>query len=302
VYFSDGAPHFMTQERIMFSNPTPSKPHLSLTATMSDDMPSILTPPLHCASILQPAAPPQVVAFESWTISAPICFNCFTFAESRQSDLWTCVCVFTFSSCVFAFLIEMNFSFKSLFAIWSLSPQRLHYYFLFSSVSWRYQKYSTILILVLCLLRVTPLVCSSYSSFAPSSPFFSSWWQKVVSYLPMHLFSHVLHRRRRVSPRRPMYLLMVGSHYCVVRFAYALHMRPQNPVPFPCLYIELFELVIEVIFHYCTTPPCHKIDLFKRPFRGSRSERSDDASVLLVSLIFLYPQKMLICVRWSFEL
>ena len=32
------------------------------------------------------------------------------------------------------------------------------------------------------------------------------------------------------------------------------------------------------------------INLFKRPFRGSRSERLDDAFVLLVSLIFLYPQ------------
>jgi len=59
------APHFMTQERIMFSNPTPSKPRLSPAATMSDDTPSALTPPLHCASILQPATPPQVVAFES---------------------------------------------------------------------------------------------------------------------------------------------------------------------------------------------------------------------------------------------
>ena len=49
-----------------------------------------------------------------------------------------------------------------------------------------------------------------------------------------------------------------------------------------------------MIFHYCTTPPCHKIDLFKRLFRGSCSERLDDASVLLVSLIFLYPQKILI--------
>ena len=73
----------------------------------------------------------------------------------------------------------MNFSFKSLFAIWSLSPQQFHYYFPPSIVSWQYQKYSTILILVLCLLCVTPLVCSSYSSFAPSSPFFSSWWQKL---------------------------------------------------------------------------------------------------------------------------
>jgi len=84
-----------------------------------------------------------------------------------------------------------------------------------------------------------------------------------------------------------LYLLIVGSHYCVVHFAYALHMRQQNLVPFPCLYIELFGLVIEVIFHYCTTPPCHKINLFKRLFRGSL----DDASVLPVSLIFLYPQK-----------
>jgi len=82
-----------------------------------------------------------------------------------------------------------------------------------------------------------------------------------------------------------------------VHFLYALHMRQQNLVPFPCLYIELFELVIEVIFHYCTTPPCQKIHLFKRKFRGSRSERFDDASVLLVSFIFLYPQKILIAIR-----
>ena len=154
---------------------------------------------------------------------------------------------------------------------------------------------------MLCLLCVTPLVCSSYSSFAPSSSFIISWWQ-IVSYLHIHLFFNVLHRRRRISPRRPMYLLIVGSHYCVIRFAYALHMRQQNLVPFPCLYIEFFELVIEVIFHYFTTPPCHKINLFKRPIRGSRFERLDDAFVLLVSLIFLYLQKIFISVRWPLEL
>jgi len=47
-----------------------------------------------------------------------------------------------------------------------------------SIVSWQYQKYSTILILVLCLSCVTPLVCSFYSSFAPPSPVCSSWWQR----------------------------------------------------------------------------------------------------------------------------
>ena len=57
-----------------------------------------------------------------------------------------------------------------------------------------------------------------------------------------------------------MYLLIVESHYCVMRFACALHMRPQNLVFSPYLYIEPIELVIEVIFHYCTTPPSHNDD------------------------------------------
>ena len=81
------APHFMTQERIMFSKPTQSKPRLSPAAMMSNDTPSALTSPLHCTFILQPAAPPQDVAVESVTISAPICLNHFTFAESWKSDL-----------------------------------------------------------------------------------------------------------------------------------------------------------------------------------------------------------------------
>ena len=111
------APHFMTQERLSLL--------LRWWATTRSRL--ALTPPLHCASILQPATPPQVVAFESLTISAPIHLNRFTNTESRKPDLWTCVCVFTFPSSAFAFLIKMSFSFKSLFAIWSLSPQRFHY-------------------------------------------------------------------------------------------------------------------------------------------------------------------------------
>jgi len=82
-----------------------------------------------------------------------------------------------------------------------------------------------------------------------------------------------------------------------MRFAYALHMHQQNLVLFPCLYIELIELLIEVIFHSCTTPDSHKINLFKRLFWGSRFERLDDAFVLLISLIFLYLQKIFISVR-----
>jgi len=82
-----------------------------------------------------------------------------------------------------------------------------------------------------------------------------------------------------------------------MRFAYALHMRRQNLVLFPCLYTEPFELVIEIIFRYCTMPPCHKINLFKRLLRGSRFERLNDAFVFFIGLIFLYPQKIRNSVR-----
>ena len=77
---------------------------------------------LHCASILHPTTPLQVVVLESKTISDPICFNCFTFAASRNPNLWICVFINTFSFCAFAFLIELDFSCKFLFAICSLSP------------------------------------------------------------------------------------------------------------------------------------------------------------------------------------
>ena len=94
-----------------------------------------------------------------------------------------------------------------------------------------------------------------------------------------------------------MYLLIVGSDYCVMRFAYALHMRRQNLVPLSRLYAKPFELAIEIVFHHSPTPPYHKINLLKRPFRGSRFERLDDAFVLLVSNIFFHPQKIFISVR-----
>jgi hypothetical protein len=80
-------PSFHDPRSLMFSNRTPSKPRLSPATTMSDDILSALSSPLHCASISQPVTSPQVFDFESWTISAPICLNRFTFADSRESDL-----------------------------------------------------------------------------------------------------------------------------------------------------------------------------------------------------------------------
>jgi len=85
---------------------------------------SALTPPLHCASIPQPATPPQVVAFESWTILLQFVSIVSLLLNHGNRSLNLCVC-FIFPSSNFAFLIEINFSFKSLFRIWSLLPQPL---------------------------------------------------------------------------------------------------------------------------------------------------------------------------------
>jgi len=106
------APYFLTQERLMLSNPTPSESHLSPAATMSCDMSvdmlSAPIPPLRCASILQPATrPPQHVAFESWTTSAPNCLKRFTIAESRKSFTkhWHTTAITSQSRILFSFEI-----------------------------------------------------------------------------------------------------------------------------------------------------------------------------------------------------
>ena len=100
---------------------------------------------------------------------------------------------------------------------------------------------------MLCLLCVTPLVCHLTQGLPRLHLSAAADDRGIVSYLNTHLFSKVLHQRRRVSPRRPMNLLIVGSDYCVMRLAYALHMRRQSIVLLSCLYTEPFELVIKIV-------------------------------------------------------
>jgi len=61
---------------------------------------------------------------------------------NQGNSIFEPVCVF--SSSAFAFLIEINFSFKSLFAIWSLSPQWFHYHFYPSIVYYSFSAVSEI--------------------------------------------------------------------------------------------------------------------------------------------------------------
>ena len=174
---------FMTRERRMFSSPTPNQPHLSPAATMSDNMLSALTSPLPCACTLH-CNPSSNCRF--WVLDQfySNCVSIVSLLLNHVSPIFESVWLFNLFLFCLCFLMRMNFSrFKSLFAICSLSSQQFHYYLYLS----QFQKYWTILILVLCLLCVTPLVCSSYSNCAPSSPFFSSWWRK-----DCELFTHTL--------------------------------------------------------------------------------------------------------------
>jgi len=81
----------------------------------------------------------------------------------------------------------------------------------------------------------------------------------------------------------------IGLLYHALRICVA-HALPESCPSF-LLVRYAFGAFTEIVFHYSTTPVCHKIDLVKRPIRGSRFERLDDAFVLLISLIFFYPQK-----------
>jgi len=77
--------------------------------------------------------------------------------------------------------------------------------------------------ILLCLLCVTLLVSSSYSSFVPPSPFLSSSWQRDwESFIGTIVLRGSL-LTRDVCPRRSKYLLIVELDHSVMRFAYALH-------------------------------------------------------------------------------
>jgi len=222
------------------------------------------------------------------------------------------VCVFTFSFSVFAFLIEMDFSSKSLFAIWSLSLQRFHYFFYLCIVAWQYQTYSTILILVLRLsiVCVTLLVCSSYWSFTPSSPFFRSWlgWHKDGG---LFTYTLVLQCSPSTSSSQPqtthvtvfadsrIALLCHALHICVA------HAPPESCPSFLSVHLALcFRACYRnrlPLLHHAFLPQNYSVQTFIRG-QPPGFERLDDAFVLLIGLIFLYPQKILISVRWQFEL
>ena len=108
-------------------------------------------------------------------------------------------------------------------------------------VSWHYQRYWTILILLLCLLCETPLVCSSYSSFDPSSPFFSSWWQRDCK-----LFTHtlVLQCSPSTSSHQPQTThVFADSRIALLCHALCICMCRQNLAFFPACTLSFSSLL-----------------------------------------------------------
>jgi len=99
-------PHFMTRERIMFSNPTPSKPRLSPAATMSDDMLSAFlrpcTAPLSCS--LQPLLKLSLLSVRPSLLQF---FSIVSLLLNHGNPIFEFVCVF------YLFLICLCFSEKN---------------------------------------------------------------------------------------------------------------------------------------------------------------------------------------------
>jgi len=170
------APHFMTQERLMFLIPTPSEPRLSPAI---DERRHAVGSHSTLALHLYLAACNHSSSCRFWVLDH-LCSNLsksFYSCWITKTRSWKlCVCFLPFP--LLPLLSDRN-EFQHEVPVCNLVviTQRLYYYFGLT-VCWQYQTYWTILILVVCLLCVTPLVCSSYSSFAPSLPFFRSWWQR----------------------------------------------------------------------------------------------------------------------------
>ena len=197
------ASHFMSWERLMFSNLTSSELLLFPASMVSDNMLSAPTPPLsytaplssysilalhlyQCWRLqgLSPATFPHVVAFESWTRCWALLQSVLTACNLDSISLlldhgtWTqslnlCVCLY-FSLFYLGFSDRNSFYSASLYAILSLSSQRFHphNYSHWNIVSWQCETYWTILLLLLAFyVHVTSLVCSFYSNFARNPAF-----------------------------------------------------------------------------------------------------------------------------------
>jgi len=145
----------MTHEHLMLSNPTPSKLHLRHNDERrhADGSHSALALRLYLATC-NPSSRCQFWVLDHLCFNWSQSFHSCCITETRSLNLSVYI---IFSSSAFASLIQINFRYKPQIAIWTLSPQRFHYYFCLLIVSWQSQKYWTILILVLCLLCVKPV-------------------------------------------------------------------------------------------------------------------------------------------------
>ena len=85
-------------------------------------------------------------------------------------------------------------------------------------------------------------------------------------------------------PRSSLHLLRLeeGHKYPIVHFAYLCHMIGEELVFCFFLYIELFEIVVEVTFSNRSAVTHHKVNLLNFRLRRSSCERTDDAFLLLI--------------------
>jgi len=130
------APHFMFQEHLEFSNPTRAgraslPPNDERRYAFGSH--STLAPRLYLAAY-NPVSSCRFWVLDHLCSNLTESFHSCWITETQYLNLCVCfifepVCVFYLFLFCLCFLIENNFSFKSLFAIWSLSPWCFHCHF-----------------------------------------------------------------------------------------------------------------------------------------------------------------------------
>jgi len=102
-------------------------------------------------------------------------------------------------------------------------------------------------------------------------------------------------------PRTSLHLLEDGHNHPIVHFAYLCHMIGEVLVCFSFLYINPFELGVEVALNNRSTVTHYKVNLLIFPLRSSSFECTDDASDAAHLLLRHSPLEPLVPICRPFE-
>jgi len=130
-------------------------------------------------------------------------------------------------------------------------------------------------------------ILPSWVHYHLTGPSFDALWACVSLYMSSHV--HIV---PNVLPRwlTSQILAPAGgrTQSPIAHFAYLCHMTGEELVFLSFLYIQLFELGVEIALNNRSAVTHHKVNVLKFPLWSRYSERTDDAFVLLICFCFFH--------------